>query len=140
MSKETTFEVLSLKNNEWQTDTIYSDREEAIEAARSLYGDPHIDGAKVISEVYDGETGKSKEKTIFNTTTQLKAKQSSPDKNSPVPPREGRVNSSKPKKTTRGKDAMVAVKAAIWLFVILAGGLAVLYGFEGLNAFLNKLK
>ena len=30
MSKETTYEVLSLKGGEWQTDTIYSDREEAI--------------------------------------------------------------------------------------------------------------
>jgi hypothetical protein len=140
VSKETTFEVLSLKNNEWQTDTIYSDREEAIEAARSLYGDPHIDGAKVIGEIYDDKTGKSKETTIFNTTTKLKAKQSSPEKPPPVPPRQGRVTSTKPKKIARGKDAMVAVKAAIWLFLILGGGLAVLYGFEGLNAFLNKLK
>jgi hypothetical protein len=140
VSKETTFEVLSIKNNEWQTDTIYSDREEAIEAARSLYGNPHIDGAKVISEVYDDKTGKSKETTIFNTTTKLKAKKSSPDKNSSIPSRESRVTSSKPKQITRGKDAMVAVKAAFWLFLILAGGLAVLYGFEGLNAFLNKLK
>ena len=67
MSKETTYEVLSLKGDEWQTDTIYSDRDEAIEAARNLHGDPHIDGAKVISEVYDDKTGGSKETTIFNT-------------------------------------------------------------------------
>ena len=37
MSKETTYEVLSLKGGEWQTDTIYSDREEAIEAAIKDY-------------------------------------------------------------------------------------------------------
>ena len=43
MSKETTYEVLSLKGDEWQTDTIYADRDEAIEAARNLHGDPHID-------------------------------------------------------------------------------------------------
>ena len=64
MSKETTYEVLSLKGDEWQTDTIYSDRDEAIEAARNLHGDPHIDGAKVISEVHDDKTGGSKETTI----------------------------------------------------------------------------
>ena len=75
MSKETTYEVLSLKGDEWQTDTIYSDRDEAIEAARNLHGDPHIDGAKVISEVYDDKTGGSKETTIFNTTTKIKTKQ-----------------------------------------------------------------
>jgi len=60
MSKETTYEVLSLKGGEWQTDTIYSDRDEAIEAARSLYADSHIEGAKVISEVYNNKTGGSK--------------------------------------------------------------------------------
>lgn len=140
MGKETTFEVLSLKGDEWQTDSIYSNREEALEAARNLYGDPHMDGSKVISEVYDDETGRSKETTIFNTTTKIEAKKSSPEKNSPVPAREGRVTSRKSQKVTRGKDSMIAVKAAIWLFLILAGGLAVLYGFEGLNAFFNKLK
>jgi hypothetical protein len=139
MSKETTFEVLSLKSGEWQTDSIYSDREEAIEAARAIYGDPHMDGAKVIGEVYDDETGKSKESIIFNTTTKIKAKQSSPENNSPVPPRQGRVSSKKVRPLARGKDAMVAVKAAIWLLLILAGGLGVLYGFEGLNNFFNKL-
>ena len=51
MSKETTYEVLCLNGGEWQTDTIYSDREEAIEAARSLYADPHIAGAKVLREI-----------------------------------------------------------------------------------------
>ena len=139
MTKETTFEVLSLRSGEWQTDTIYSDREEAIEAARNLYGDPHMDGAKVISEVYDDETGKSKESTIFNTTTKIKAKQSSLENNSPVPARQGRVPSKKLKPVARGRDAMVAVKAAIWLLLILAGGLGVLYGFEGLNRFFDKL-
>ena len=139
MSKETTFEVLSLKSGEWQTDSIYSDREEAIEAARTIYGDPHMDGAKVIGEVYDDKTGKSKESTIFNTTTKIKAKQLNAENNSPVPPRQGRVSSKKARPLVRGKDAMVAVKAVIWLLLILAGGLGVLYGFEGLNSFFNKL-
>jgi len=112
MSKETTYEVLSLKGDEWQTDTIYSDRDEAIEAARNLHGDPHIDGAKVISEVYDDKTGGSKE-------------------------RRGRPPTDKGKNTGR-KDLLVAVKAAFWLLLILVGGLGALYGFEGLNNFLNK--
>ena len=138
MSKETTYEVLSLKGDQWQTDTIYSDRDEAIEAARMLHGDPHIDGAKVISEVYDDKTGGSKETTIFNTTTKIKTKQSQPEEKAEITSRRrGRPTRDKVKNTGR-KDLLVAVKAAFWLLLILIGGLGVLYGFEGLNNFLNK--
>ena len=137
MSKETTYEVLSLKGDEWQTDTIYSDRDEAIEAARNLHGDPHIDGAKVISEVYDDKTGGSKETTIFNTTTKIKAKQDKPESKAEFTPRRRGRPTDKGKNTGR-KDLLVAVKAAFWLLLILIGGLGVLYGFEGLNNFLNK--
>ena len=138
MSKETTYEVLSLKGDQWQTDTIYSDRDEAIEAARMLHGDPHIDGAKVISEVYDDKTGGSKETTIFNTTTKIKTKQGQPEaKADIVPRRRGRPPSDKGKKGR--KDLVVAAKAAFWLLLILIGGLGVLYGFEGHNNFLNKI-
>ena len=138
MSKETTYEVLSLKGDEWQTDTIYSDRDEAIEAARNLHGAPHIDGAKVISEVYDDKTGGSKETTIFNTTTKIKAKQGQPESKADITPRRrGRPPTDKGKNTGR-KDLLVAVKAAFWLLLILIGGLGALYGFEGLNNFLNK--
>ena len=56
MAKQTQFEVLTLKNGEWQTDTHYSDREEAIEEARNLYGQGHLEGVKVIGEVYDDQT------------------------------------------------------------------------------------
>ena len=31
MAKQTQFEVLTLKNGDWQTDTHYSDREEALD-------------------------------------------------------------------------------------------------------------
>ena len=139
MSKETTYEVLSLKGGEWQTDTIYSDREEAIEAARSLYADPHIEGAKVISEIYNNKTGGSKESTIFNTTTKIKAKKSAQEEKSSLSPIKRNTSPKKSANDTPRRDLIVAVKASVWLLLILIGGLGILYGFDEINKFFNKL-
>ncbi len=139
MSKETTYEVLSLKGGEWQTDTIYPDREEALEAARALYADPHIEGSKVISEVYDAKTGGSKEATIFNTTVKIKAKKSAQEDKPVLSPIKRNSPSKKSAKDTRSKDLIVAAKAALWLLLILIGGLGILYGFDIISNFLNKL-
>ena len=139
MATQTQFEVLTLKNGEWQTDTMYSDREEAIEEARNLYGQGHLDGVKVIGEVYDDATGTSKEQTIFDTTKKIKVDKNEKQSHEPVPPRAGRVSAQKRNKPKKGNDFFVAIKAAFWLLLILAGGLGVLYGFDSLNSLLNKI-
>lgn len=139
MATQTQFEVLTLKNGEWQTDTHYSDREEAIDEARNLYGAGHLDGVKVIGEIYDEEKGTSKEQVIFDTTKKVVTKISPEQSNAAVPPRKGRVPSQKRPQGKKSNDFFVAIKAAFWLFLILAGGLGVLYGFDSLNVLLNKL-
>ena len=111
-------------------DNIYEDKE-LISVAKDYYTNRD-------SEVYDDKTGGSKETTIFNTTTKIKAKQDKPESKAEFTPRRrGRAPTDKGKNTGR-KDLLVAVKAAFWLLLILIGGLGVLYGFEGLNNFLNK--
>ena len=40
MAKQTQFEVLTLKNGEWQTDTHYSDREEAMRSQKLIWPGP----------------------------------------------------------------------------------------------------
>ena len=139
MAKQTQFEVLTLKNSEWQTDTHDSDRDEAIEEARNLYGQGHLEGVKVIGEIYDDQTGTSKEQTIFDTTKKVTIKPKSEDSSGVVPPREGRISSRKRPQPKKSSDFMVAGKAIFWLALILAGGLGILYGFDTLSALLNKL-
>ena len=85
-----------LKNGDWQTDAHYSDREEALDEARNLYGQGHLDGVKVIGEVYDDQTGTSKEQTIFDTTKKVTVKSKNDDSAGAVPPREGRVKLKPP--------------------------------------------
>ena len=139
MAKQTQFEVLTFKNGEWQTDTHYSDREEALEEARNLYGQGHLDGVKVIGEIYDDQTGTSKEQTIFDTTKKVTVKSKNDESAGTVPPREGRVKAGTRSQPKKSSDFMVAFKAAFWLLLILAGGLVFLYGFDSLSAFLNKV-
>ena len=139
MAKQTQFEVLTFKNGEWQTDTHYSDREEALEEARNLYGQGHLDGVKVIGEIYDDQTGTSKEQTIFDTTKKVTVKSKNDESAGTVPPREGRVKVGTRSQPKKSSDFMVAFKAAFWLLLILAGGLVFLYGFDSLSAFLNKV-
>ena len=139
MAKQTQFEVLTFKNGEWQTDTHYSDREEALEEARNLYGQGHLDGVKVIGEIYDDQTGTSKEQTIFDTTKKVTVKSKNDESAGAVPPREGRVKAGARSQPKKSSDFMVAFKAAFWLLLILAGGLVFLYGFDSLSAFLNKV-
>ena len=139
MAKQTQFEVLTLKNGDWQTDTHYSDREEALDEARNLYGQGHLDGVKVIGEIYDDRTGESKEQTIFDTTKKVTVKSKNDESAGAVPPREGRVKAGTRSQPKKSSDFMVAFKAAFWLLLILAGGLVFLYGFDSLSAFLNKV-
>ena len=63
----------------------------------------------------------------------------SEDSSGVVPPREGRISSRKRPQPKKSSDFMVAGKAIFWLVLILAGGLGILYGFDTLSAFLNKL-
>lgn len=50
MSTQTLFEVLTLKGGQWQVDSTYQQRDEAIEVARSLFGEKVFQGVKVIQD------------------------------------------------------------------------------------------
>ena len=108
MAKQTQFEVLTLKNGDWLTDAHYSDREEALDEARNLYGQGHLDGVKVIGEIYDDQTGTSKEQTIFDTTKKVTVKSKNDDSAGAVPPREGRVKAGNRPQPKKSSDFMVA--------------------------------
>ena len=141
MATEPKYEVLTLKKGEWQIESHYSDKEEAIEVASRLHSESHLDGVKVIVEQYDSDSGKSKEQVILDSTIQkdVKPTQSTSSESRVAPRRPANKTSQGRKKKSSASDMGVALKACLWLGLILVGGLLILYGVDYASAFLNKV-
>jgi len=69
MSTQTLFEVHTLKGGQWQVDSTYQQRDEAIEVARGLFGEKVFQGVKVIQDKYDPRTGDNRESVIYTRVT-----------------------------------------------------------------------
>jgi len=142
MSTQTLFEVHTLKGGQWQVDSTYQKRDEAIEVARGLFGEKVFQGVKVIQDKYDPRTGENRESVIYDSNKQVKPRAApTPEAEVAAPataPRPAPA-SGKPGKSSGGKDAAVAIKASLLLAVILAGGLGILYGLDFISAWFSKL-
>jgi hypothetical protein len=128
------YEVHTLKGGQWVIDSTYPDRDSAIEVAKQLYGEKRFDGVKVVKDTFDPKTGEGKEIVVFDTSK-------APREKTPPPPpaakaAEAAAPAAKPAVEPRArqrykkehhKDISVAVKASLWLTVILIGGLGILY-------------
>jgi hypothetical protein len=140
MATHTLFEVLTLKGSQWQVDSTYQQREEAIEMARSLFGEKIYQGVKVIQDKYDPTTGDTREAVIYDSNKQVKPRaaptteRDAPKAASPRP-----TTAQKPGKPARSKDVAVAVKASLLLLVILVGGLGSLYGLDYISAWFSSI-
>ncbi|MEQ8813973.1 MAG: hypothetical protein RLO51_00150 [Thalassobaculum sp.] len=130
------YEVHTLKGGQWVIDSTYPDRESSIEVAKQLHGEKRFDGVKVIRDTFDPKTGDGKEIVVYDTSKAPREKSAAP------PPAAAKAAEAaaavaatgsapsrpagKPRKG-RNQDVSVAVKAILWLTVILVGGLGVLY-------------
>jgi hypothetical protein len=128
------YEVHTLKGGQWVIDSTYPDRDSAIEVAKQLYGEKRFDGVKVVKDTFDPKTGEGKEIVVFDTSK-------APREKSPPPPPAAKAAEAAPPaakpaveprarqryKKEHHKDISVAVKASLWLTVILIGGLGILY-------------
>jgi hypothetical protein len=140
MSTQTLFEVHTLKNGQWQVDSTYQNRDEAIEVARGLFGEKAYQGVKVIQDKYDASTGDNRESVIYDSNKQVKARPAPAAESEAAPASAPRpAPGQKPGKSNRRKDASVAIKASLLLVVILAGGLGMLYGLDYVSAWFSKL-
>ena len=140
MSTQTLFEVHTLKSGQWQVDSTYQNREEAIECARGLFGEKIFQGVKVIQDKYDERSGENRESVIYDSNRQVKPRTapSAEAEEAPVDaPRS--TPAQKPAKSGGRKDAAVAVKASLLLVIILGGGLGLLYGLDYVTAWFNRL-
>ena len=66
---EITYEVYTLEKARWIIDSRYqnSEKEKAIEEAKLLAKQPHIEATRVVRESYNSEDGMARERTIFDS-------------------------------------------------------------------------
>ena len=66
---EITYEVYTLEKDRWIIDSRYqnSEKEKAIEEAKLLAKQPHIEATRVVRESYNSEDGMARERTIFDS-------------------------------------------------------------------------
>lgn len=148
MSVQTLYEVLTLKSGEWVVDSTYGDRDGAIEVAKSLHAEKRFDAVKVVRDTYDASTGTAKEVVVFDTTSKISKERSqqaaaaaktaaaqpaSTSGPAPVPAR------GKPAGKRKGSDVGLAVKAVVWLAIILGGGLGAIFALNYAGFHLAKL-
>ena len=134
MTARSLFEVHTLKGGQWIIDSTYPDKDSSIEVAKQLYGEKRFQGVKVIKDTYDAKTGKGKEIVVFDTSKAPREKPSlqpaaaaEPEAPAATPRPAGRAATSG--KTSKGnKDVSVALKAVMWLVLILAGAAALIFG------------
>jgi|GEM_PF-627874 len=130
------YEVHTLKGGQWIIDSTYPDRETSIEVAKQLHGEKRFDGIKVIRDTFDPKTGDGKEVIVYDTSKAPRDRKSAPPQSAAGKAAEaaaataGNAAPARPAgRPRKGKnqDVSVAVKAVLWLTVILVGGLGVLY-------------
>jgi hypothetical protein len=139
-SEQVILEVHTRKGGTWQVDSTYPGREEAVEVAKSLYGEKRFEAIKVIRDSYDKQRGASRESTIYDSERSYAVK---PDEPGAAPAGDTKSEApaaarpeSKPKK---GGDFKVAGVAAIWLIVILAFGLGMLFVMAKMTSWMQGL-
>ena len=66
---EVSYELYTQVKGRWNLESRYStaEREDALNDAKNLSHDGHIDAVRVVRETYDPERGASREATIFST-------------------------------------------------------------------------
>jgi hypothetical protein len=66
MAVISSFEVISLKGQKWEIESIVDNKEEALERAQESIRSKHFSAVKVLEERYDEETGKTQNFVVFN--------------------------------------------------------------------------
>lgn len=122
MAGTISFEVYAYKSGNWNIDSVYDDKEQALHEARLLLESRHLTGVKVIQERHDEESGKVSSMIIFNEVKHVgKPKTPSPArKKKPEAARTARTagTASAVKKKTGKSDP---IHSFIKLVLILGG-------------------
>ncbi|MCR9255937.1 MAG: hypothetical protein NXI16_07555 [Alphaproteobacteria bacterium] len=139
------YEILTLKGGQWQIDTTMKNRDDAIEHAKELFAEKRYDGVKVLKDVVDPRTNKSKEITIYDSTRNLAAKkpaQEAPAKG-PQPAKEKadvdfKFKRKPPPAKKKSSDIWLILRTGILLLVLLVVAAFVLGGMDLINEILGE--
>lgn len=123
------YEVYAHKGGNWNIDSVYDDKAEAMYEAKQLLESRHSTGVKVIEEIFDDETGDSRSKVIFQ-----QVKGSAAPKKATKKKAKARVGAAQKKKKPKTKDSFTKYML-ILLFSV--GGVGI--GLIGLLFFLVHL-
>ena len=66
MSHSVSYELLSFRGGNWVIESIYDNRDVALQEARRLLAGRHQTGVKVIEETYDADTDNTTARIVFN--------------------------------------------------------------------------
>ncbi len=127
------YEVHTLKGGQWVIDSTYPDRASSIEVAKQLHGEKRFDAIKVIKDTFDSQSGKGKEIVVYDTSRtprDKKAPQTAAAKAAEAAAAKVGSDTSRPppdRAKPANKDLSVALKAVLWLALILVGGLGLLF-------------
>ncbi len=126
MATTVSYEVYSLREGHWNLDSVYDDRDLALDEARHLRKRRHEKGVKVVKENYDDDTNKAIPTTIFHEGEGVKKHrpQMQEKRN-----QRRRIEPSRPKK----EDASGFVRHLVILVVSIGG---ILLALIALAAFL----
>lgn len=129
------YEVHTLKGGQWVIDSTYPDRDTSIEVAKQLHGEKRYEAIKVIKDTFDPKSGQGKEIVVYDTSRAPREKTTPPPAAAKTAAAAAAAAArggaetrpaARPKRP-RNQDVSVAVKAVLWLTVILVGGLGVLF-------------
>lgn len=66
MSRSISYELLSFRDGSWIIESIYENRDVALQEARRLLEGRHQKGVKVIEETYDADTDNTTARIVFS--------------------------------------------------------------------------
>jgi hypothetical protein len=127
----TMFEVHTLKGGQWMIDSSHQTRDAAIEAAKLLHAEGHLQGVKVVKDTLDEKSGMSKEMVVFDTSKPAKATAPAPDPKAAASAKAAPAPAAPPAAgPKKGSTTVTALKALMWLglLIVLAGGVLYLTG------------
>ncbi len=120
MAGTITFEVYAYKSGNWNIDSVYDDKAQALHEAHLLLESRHLTGVKVIQEKHDVESGKTLSMVIFNEVKHVDKPRTTPSvkmKKKPEADRTARTESVVKKK----KGPSDPIHSFIKLVLILGG-------------------
>lgn len=123
-----TYEVHALSRGRWNIEAMYkgNQRETAVEDAKRLNRESHIEAVKVVCETYNEQTNQSSEVVIFDTAKPAKEDRPQRPKMAQKKPKKDNDAPLKVRKQTKKKSGMSGMTTAMLVLALIIA-LGVLY-------------